>query len=62
MWDDDEWPYEAAITVIPQNAHPFSIHLPWRKYMYKNDRAEDFVIEKRVPVIFTVVGVEMIDF
>lgn len=26
--------------------------------MYKNDRAEDLVIEKRVPVIFTVVGVE----
>jgi len=25
MWDDDEWPYEAAITVIPQNARPFSI-------------------------------------
>lgn len=24
----------------------------------KNDRAEDLVIEKRVPVIFTVVGVE----
>lgn len=38
--------------MILRSAHPL------RKYMYKNDRAEDLVIEKRVPVIFTVVGVE----
>lgn len=45
--------------MIPRSARPFRVtQIYIHIHIYINDRAEDLVIEKRVPVIFTVVGVE----
>lgn len=59
MWDgdDDGRPYEAAISVISRSARSPRISRGANICIKMTER-RIFVIENRVPVIFTVVGVE----